>query len=355
MFNSKKNKDKEELNTELEENEEECEKTEPKKEKSILRNVKKDKRDKRKSTFWILIGVGCLIIIFLIIISSVLNIGGRLRSVSKYLEIAFYVLSVLLVYFLIINPIRIIAFAPTFSIVTTLDKNKRKNYKVYKKWAKAIVKYNDLPDKDLDLLEDGLKTKENLREALNTVLDSSIKKEINKIIIQNAKTVFISTAISQNGRLDMLTVLSVNLKMIKEIVQRAGFRPSYAKLGKLSLNVLGTSLIAENLEGLNFTDLFPTSTANYLAEIPLVKPLANSLVNGLSNGLLTLRVGIVARRYLFSETKPSKAEIRRKSIKESVKMLPLLIGEVIAFFPQKIAKLFKKTVKGEQAEPEAEA
>ncbi len=309
---------------------------------SVLRNIRNNKKD-RKNKLWILIGIGCLIIIFLIIISSILNVGERLRKINMYVEIGFYILAALLVYALILNPLRIIIFAPTYSIVTTLDKNTNRNYRVYKKLAKSIVRSNNLAEKDLVILEDGLKTKENLRENLNKVLESSVKKQINKIILMNAKTVFISTAISQNGKLDMLTIITVNLKMIKEIVQKVGFRPSYAKLGKLSANVLATALISENLEGLNFTDVFPTSTANYLAELPLVKPIANSLLNGLSNGLLTLRIGIVTRRYLFSETKPSKDEIRKKSIKESVKMLPLLIAEVISFFPKKVAKLFTKT------------
>ena len=309
-----------------------------------LRKSKKDKRDKKRNTFWILIGIGSLLIIFLIILSSVLNVGERLRNISVYLEIGFYILAFLLVWFLILNPIRIILFAPTYSIVTTLDKPNRKTVKVYKKWAKAIVKYNELPEKDLLILEEGIKDKNKLKDTLNSVLETSVKKEINKIILKNAKTAFISTAISQNGKLDMLTVLSVNIKMIKEIVQRAGFRPSYPKLAKLSIRVLSTALIAENLEGLTFTDLFPNSTANYLAELPLIKPLANSIVNGLANALLTLRVGIVTRKYLFSEAKTTKDEIKKQSIKESVKMLPQLIGEVISFFPQKIITLFKKAM-----------
>ncbi len=310
--------------------------------------TKKEKRKQRRNIFWICIGIGCLIIMLLIIISNVLDVGEKLRNISKYLEWGFYALSIILFYFLILNPLRIILFSPTFSIVTVVDEQNKKSYRVYQKVAKNIIRNNDLKEEDLQLLEDGMDKKEDLRLALSKVFDSSIKKAINKIILSNAKTVFISTAISQNGKLDMMTVLSVNLKMIKEIVQRAGFRPSYARLGKLSVNVLGTALIAESLEGLNFTDLFPTSTANYIAEIPLVKPIANSLLNGLSNGLLTLRIGIVTRRYLFSETKPSKSEIRRKSIKESVKMLPLLFKEVLAFFPQKIIRLFRKS--REQAE-----
>jgi uncharacterized membrane protein YcjF (UPF0283 family) len=178
---------------------------------------------------------------------------------------------------------------------------------------------------------------------MNKVFDTTIKKEINRIIFKNAKTVMISTAISQNGRLDMLTVLSVNLKMIKDIVLKCGFRPSYAKLGKLSINVLTTALIAESLEGLDVNDLFPQSTANFLADLPLVKPIMNSFVQGMSNALLTMRVGFVTRKYLFSETKdPSKSEIRRFAIKESIKMLPSVIADVITYFPSKLVKLFTK-------------
>ena len=63
---------------------------------SILRNVKKKKKDK-KSVWWIMIGIGCLIILFLIILSSVLNVGERLRKINVYVEIGFYVLAFLLV------------------------------------------------------------------------------------------------------------------------------------------------------------------------------------------------------------------------------------------------------------------
>lgn len=298
---------------------------------------------KKINTFWILIGIGSLIFILMILVSNVLDVGEKLRSISVYVEYAFYALSVVLLYFLILNPLRIILFAPTFSIVTVLDKDNNKSYKVYKKVAKTLIENNSLDEDDKKKIRSGLKNKEELKVTLSRIYDSSIKKQINKIILKNAKTVFISTAISQNGKLDMATVLSVNFKMIKEIVVKAGFRPSYPKLGKLALRVLSTALIAENLEGLEFTDLFPQSTANVLSEIPLIKPLTNSILNGLSNGLLTLRIGICARRYLFSDMKKvTQDDIRKKSIKESVMMLPLLAKECLSFFPESIKKIFKK-------------
>ncbi|OLA10833.1 MAG: hypothetical protein BHW12_01155 [Coprobacillus sp. 28_7] len=140
----------------------------------------------------------------------------------------------------------------------------------------------------------------------------------------------------------MYTVISINIKMIKEIVVKCGFRPSYPKLGKLAVRVFSTALIAESLEGLDFSDIFPQSTVNYLADVPLVKPIATSLIGGISNALLTLRVGVVTRNYLFSEGKLNKDEIRTKAIKESLKIIPGVIKDAFAYFPNKIIKAFTK-------------
>lgn len=298
---------------------------------------------KKRNKFWIMIGIGVLIVILLIIISSVISVGERLRKINVYLEYGFYVLSVLLFWVLIANPIRIILFSPTFSLATVMDENDNKHFRVYQKVARNFVNNNTVNEEEKKAITQAINNKTELRTVMNKVFDTTIKKEINRIIFKNAKTVMISTAISQNGRLDMLTVLSVNLKMIKDIVLKCGFRPSYAKLGKLSINVLTTALIAESLEGLDVNDLFPQSTANFLADLPLVKPIMNSFVQGMSNALLTMRVGFVTRKYLFSETKdPSKSEIRRFAIKESIKMLPSVIADVITYFPSKLVKLFTK-------------
>jgi hypothetical protein len=112
-------------------------------------------------------------------------------------------------------------------------------------------------------------------------------------------------------------------------------------------------MIAEGLEGLDFTDLFPTSTTNFLSEIPIIKPIASSFLQGISNALLTIRIGIVTRRYLFTEYKQiSKSDIRIESIKESIKILPIVIRDVMAYLPNKIVKLFTSKKKLSQEEQE---
>ena len=296
---------------------------------------------KKLKKLWIVVGIGIMIFFMIILISDIIAAGEKIRKISPYLEYGFYVLTVLLFYFLIFNPLRIILFSPSFSIVTVVDEENEKNLKVYKRIVKTLKDAKSINEDDVKRLE-SCETSGELREELSLVFNSSIKKEINRIIRKNAKTVLVSTAICQSGKLDMYTVISINIKMIKEIVVKCGFRPSYPKLGKLAVRVFSTALIAESLEGLDFSDIFPQSTVNYLDDVPLVKPIATSLIGGISNALLTLRVGVVTRNYLFSEGKLNKDEIRTKAIKESLKIIPGVIKDAFAYFPNKIIKAFTK-------------
>lgn len=296
---------------------------------------------KKLKKLWIVVGIGIMIFFMIILISDIIAAGEKIRKISPYLEYGFYVLTVLLFYFLIFNPLRIILFSPSFSIVTVVDEENEKNLKVYKRIVKTLKDAKSINEDDVKRLE-SCETSGELREELSLVFNSSIKKEINRIIRKNAKTVLVSTAICQSGKLDMYTVISISIKMIKEIVVKCGFRPSYPKLGKLAVRVFSTALIAESLEGLDFSDIFPQSTVNYLADVPLVKPIATSLIGGISNALLTLRVGVVTRNYLFSEGKLNKDEIRTRAIKESLKIIPGVIKDAFAYFPNKIIKAFTK-------------
>ena len=167
------------------------------------------------------------------------------------------------------------------------------------------------------------------------------KLSLNKIIINQAKVVLISTAICQSARFDMITVFTINLQMIKQLVLKCGFRPSMRNLSKLTVNVFGTALIAEGLENMRLEDVLPASSLNVLGEIPLIKPLLSSVLQGIANALLTIRIGCVTRRYLFSDgAVVTKEDIRRQALKEAAKILPLVIADTITFFPKKIIRFF---------------
>lgn len=306
----------------------------------------KKKKDRTKVLYYI-IAIGCLIIFALILLSSLMDIGEKLRKISLYLEIGFYVLVALIVYIAIIHPILVIVKSPSLSIVTTMDKMDHRAVAVYKKVAKEIVKNNDLPQEQVVLLTK-YKESEELLLNLSFVFDKTIKKQLNRIIIHNAKTVMVSTAICQSARFDLMTVFAINLKMIKELVLKCGFRPSMKNLSKLTINVFGTALIAEGLENLSLEDILPKNAMSAIADVPMLGKVLESVTQGAANALLTIRIGCVARRYLFSDgAVVTKEDIRKEAYKETLKILPMVIADTVSFFPKKIVKFFTRKKENE--------
>lgn len=303
--------------------------------------------NKKTKYIWYTLAICCLLLFALILLSSIIALGERLGRIHLAVEIIFYVLIAVLVFFGIINPIRIIVGSPDLAIVTSLEQNDPKVYKVYKKVASNIANNNNLPDDSLKLLTE-YQTKEELLINLQYVFAIDIKKDLNKIIINQAKVVLISTAICQSARFDMITVFTINLQMIKQLVLKCGFRPSMRNLSKLTVNVFGTALIAEGLENMRLEDVLPASSLNVLGEIPLIKPLLSSVLQGIANALLTIRIGCVTRRYLFSDgAVVTKEDIRRQALKEAAKILPLVIADTITFFPKKIIRFFSSKKKND--------
>lgn len=297
------------------------------------------KKSKTK-IFWISIAIGCLIVFTLMLLSSVINIGERLRKIHVSVEIAFYVLVFLILFLVIINPIRIILTSPSFEICTTLDPDSHKVRSVYRAVARNMAK-NQNVDEEHRLLLTKYKNYDELQMNMTVVFHDCIKKNLNNIIIKKAKTVLISTAICQNARMDMITVFSVNLNMIKDLVTECGFRPNMTNLSKLTINVFSTALIAEGLESISIDDILPNSVNNALGQIPFIKPVMASVTQGIANALLTIRIGCVTRKYLFRDGNIiSKEDIRKSAFKDSLILLPMVLYGTLTFIPKKIVHMF---------------
>lgn len=297
------------------------------------------KKSKTK-IFWISIAIGCLMVFTLMLLSSVINIGERLRKIHVSVEIAFYVLVFLIVFLVIINPIRIILTSPSFEICTTLDPDSHKVRSVYRAVARNMAKNQNVGEEHRLLLTK-YKNYDELQMNMTVVFHDCIKKNLNNIIIKKAKTVLISTAICQNARMDMITVFSVNLNMIKNLVTECGFRPNMTNLSKLTINVFSTALIAEGLESISIDDILPNSVNNALGQIPFIKPVMASVTQGIANALLTIRIGCVTRKYLFRDGNIiTKEDIRKSAFKDSLILLPMVLYGTLTFIPKKIVHMF---------------
>ncbi|MFA5130238.1 MAG: DUF697 domain-containing protein [Patescibacteria group bacterium] len=297
--------------------------------------------------FWIATGIGAFIFLVLILLSSVLSLGERLRATSPWLEVGFYVLAALLFILLIVRPVAIVLSAPTFSMESLFDEeeNAKANYRMYRRVTKNVIGEDYLNDAQKKELEEAINDPIKLKKTLSFVFDETIKKELNKIIVKHAETVFLSTAISQNGRLDLAAVVVINLRLIKELVVKCGFRPSYAALGRLSFNVLTASVVAESLEGLDLNQLFPTQTLNALNEVPFLRLIAGSLAQGVGNALLSLRVGVICRNYLFMNLKGvPKSEMRKNAFGEALLLFPQVIATSVKKLPGRLRTIFEKVL-----------
>lgn len=297
---------------------------------------------KKRKIIWYIIGISCLLIFLLMLASSMINIGEKLRKISIYVEIGFYILVALILFFAIINPIRIIVTSPDLTGMNQKCVKNRKIKKAYRRVAKNMAKNNNLDEPHRNLLLK-YKSYDELMLNMQIVFNDCIKSQLNAIIIKNAKTVLISTAICQNARVDMFTVFGVNINMVKQLVQKCGFRPSMKNLSKLTLNIFGTALIAEGLENLTLDDVLPQGVSNALGEIPFIKPVMNSITQGIANALLTIRIGCVARKYLFRDgALVTKEDIRKQAYKDALILLPEVIYGTLTFIPKKIVSFFKK-------------
>jgi hypothetical protein len=117
--------------------------------------------------------------------------------------------------------------------------------------------------------------------------------------------VLFSTAISQNNKFDGATVALVNIRMIMRIVVLCGYHPSYPQLYKLIAKVFRNALIAYTIQSINVDELIFNGinklVKGALTSIPFVGDLTKSVTQGAANALLTLRIGIITRKYLYEE------------------------------------------------------
>jgi len=171
-----------------------------------------------------------------------------------------------------------------------------------------------------------------------------LSSEADKVVRRTASTVFLSTALMQNGRLDGLVVLFTQIQMVNRVARVYVQRPSPRELIRLYANVAGTALIAGGLESLDLGEMIaPLATSVVPAlkgGIPGLSGISALLVrcisNGAANAFLTLRVGEVARRYCALTSRCSPDAIRKSATAAAVHHLGRIVRENGALVVRKI-------------------
>jgi hypothetical protein len=181
-----------------------------------------------------------------------------------------------------------------------------------------------------------------------------LAKKSDEIIQQTASTVFISTAISQSGRLDAFLVLSAQSRMVWRIARLYYQRPTPRDLIQLYANVAGTAFLASEFEDIDISEQVEPVLSSTLGALAVSIPgvqlaasiLVNSVLTGAANAFLTLRVGIIARRYCGSLVIAEKRLLRRAASAEAATLLGSIVKQGTAKLSKALLKASKDKVGG---------
>jgi Domain of unknown function (DUF697) len=184
-----------------------------------------------------------------------------------------------------------------------------------------------------------LSTQEEIENAIGV-----LSAEADAVVRRTASTVFLSTALMQNGRLDALILLFTQIQMVTRVARVYVQRPSPRELIRLYLNVAGTAFISSGLESLDLGEMVaPLATSVVPAlkgGIPGLSGISALLVkcvsNGAANAFLTLRVGEVARCYCELTSRTSSELIRKSATASAVQHLGRIVRENGALVVRKI-------------------
>ena len=190
-------------------------------------------------------------------------------------------------------------------------------------------------------------TDEESIQAALLILDA----ESQAIIRRQATTVFVTTAVSQNGSLDSLFVFVTAFKLVWRITMLYHQRPSVRDLVKLYANIFATVLLTRQIDDLDLiaeqlepalTTLFGGSVSTFVPGVSyVVSFVADSIFEGSLNALLMLRIGFITQQYCHSTTRIEPRKISRTASAQACKLLGTIVSENSLRISQAMLKAVK--------------
>lgn len=190
------------------------------------------------------------------------------------------------------------------------------------------------------------RTREEVEAALR-----SLGEEADRIIRSTALQVFLTTAVSQNGALDAVGVVSAQARMIHRIAGLYQQRPGVRQLLFLYTNVGAAAIVAGRIDDVDLAEYLQPLMATLLGSGlsfsvggGFSHVLLNSALTGSANAYFTLRVGLLAKRYCGSLSVPERSVLRRWAALEAAQMLPGVAGDGVKGLLKIAATLVTKPV-----------
>ena len=293
-------------------------------------------------TFWWTLGGVATIFLTITFIGSVLMIGSQLRAIHPWAEWTFYAGLGLVCAWTIVVPLVGVLTAPVVGLDHAALDGARVDPKTLIRIARRLVRSRTLPEplhrKLAETLELGGAVQDLVRESLQHQREAATV-----LIREHAVLVFVTTAVSQNGRLDGFAVLATNLRLVRSLVAHYGYRPTLPQLVRTYSQIAVAAVLSDQIDDLDLEGLLGQLGLRTLSVIPGTTLIINSTIDGMVNALLTLRVGFVAERCLLTAGRDfDRHEVRRAANRDARKQLRRVVMQAIPLVPSGIAQMAKR-------------
>ncbi|WP_161602533.1 DUF697 domain-containing protein [Tautonia marina] len=173
----------------------------------------------------------------------------------------------------------------------------------------------------------------NTRDGLHRAI-GQLDQRADDLVKSTASVVFLSTAVSQNGQFDALIVLAAQSRMVWQIAHLYHQRPTVRDMTRLYANVAVTAFAAGAIDEIDLNQQVQPILGSTLGSAAGVIPgmqvaatvLVNSVMSGTANAYLTLRVGLIAKRYCGAIVVQPKPALRRAASAEAARMLGAIVS-----------------------------
>lgn len=340
----------------------------------------------------------------ILLLGNIIIIGEKIASLSQvaWAEYAFYTLILVVFYAVVIRPVVRVHRAPQIPALSIdgewntaqlvafghkladncnyipKDKSCSELRKLHQQRLREdLERYATSKEELVQIISEELKLRiegGELKETSGPRIEDMYSVRIigiNRRIIEWAKSVFMITAISQNGKLDTVSVLYMNYKMIEDVIVASGFRPTRQQSFRQYVNILVTSLMTfvvsevfkdmgsvapfgsladqssdaasdidisdasvdaadVDLDDIGDTVSGDTGFLSILSNVKIPGVVIGSICDGIVNSLMTLRIGYVTRNYLIDGMNSlngikAKRKAKRAAVKEALKSLPQVV------------------------------
>ena len=277
-------------------------------------------RPKPSAMTWIV--VGCLVaLLALSLLGSLMNVGDHLFGVHPTLGWIFYGLLVVLVALGVIVPIVQVARRPIFSLYQLRDEEGRARKRYCRLLADNLIQNGGLSDDEIAQVERALASDDRADDLLIDFFEERIVPGLDDETKRAASTAFFVAAISRSPLISTVTMLALCLDLVRNIVERCGFRPTNAGLARLYIRVMISALIIGGIEDSDLGDAMSQALGGGVGAHAggLV---IGAVAEGMVSAFLVFRVGIITKRWLTAADGPVRMrQLRRASYRESLVLM----------------------------------